>query len=87
MDASRKISIIPNTPQFELFQQICKQVQYPQDTIYVNAIINNRPKVFKLMFDWQDENICGTEIYEMLSGCTNIIGENKNGEDGNIQTV
>jgi len=47
---------------FPLFQKVIKSVEYP--TVVRNITTNNG--LFRFLFRWQDENICGVEVYRKI---------------------
>jgi hypothetical protein len=45
---------------FSIFRTVIKKVIYPSEEIKIKY--NNTIYIFK--FQWQDENICGIDVYE-----------------------
>jgi len=51
---------------FPIFQSVIRQhAIYPKENITINR--NNDYYQYKFVFDWQDENTCGIEVYRKVS--------------------
>lgn len=72
----KKVLISTDSPFFNIFSQIIKEVKPGEKTI-TKTIINKRrsqqirtqvTEKYKFAFDWQDDNedICGIELYKEL---------------------
>jgi len=59
----KRIYVNPNSGFFGVFQKVIKQVKYPIETI---TIIANQEK-YKFIFQWQDENICGVDVFKVIT--------------------
>jgi len=61
----KRVIISPNTPFFSIFQKIIKneKTTYPINEVTVDI---KEQGLHKFIFDWQDENITGIEVYKKL---------------------
>lgn len=70
----RKYSIGSDSALFPVFSKAIKQVQYDKKELTISIINKERSKkckarikeTFKFLFDWQDEDTCGIEIYKKI---------------------
>ncbi len=55
-------------PFFNIFQKVIKETPYPEKTKKIKAKQHFKgrliEKYFKFDFQWQDENICGVDVFE-----------------------
>jgi hypothetical protein len=70
----RRIDITPESSLFSIFQQVIKQVKYPEKTKDIEVVNNElsqklRTKIveyYKFIFDWQDENTCSIDMFKKI---------------------
>ena len=71
----KRMVISPNSPFFTPFMQIVRQVKMGQEVVKKTIINRVRSKqarqevreTYRFDFDWQDEDICGVEVYKEIA--------------------
>lgn len=70
----RELTISVDSPLFEVFSKIIKQVKFNEKEKEVSVINQLRSQkmrqqitdTFKFVFDWQNEDICSISVFEKL---------------------
>jgi len=59
---------------FPIFARVIKQVEFGKESIMVRVVHKERTEkikkpchdLFKLVFEWQDENVCGIDVFKKV---------------------
>jgi hypothetical protein len=65
-----------NSNFFPVFQQVIKQVKPEKDNVIIKVLNKEKSQKlkmeykehFKFVFDWQENNICGIEVFKLIEG-------------------
>jgi hypothetical protein len=61
------VNPVYKTELFNLFQKVIKSVQYPKDELTIKTMNRQQKELmFKFKFEWQDENICGIDMFQRI---------------------
>ena len=72
----KRIIVTETCKLFPVFTKVIKQIAYPQESVMIAVTNQMRSQSlktsikdkFKFVFDCQDENQCGVEVFQIIEG-------------------